>query len=358
MLKRMKPIATALLFVLLLAVLGATGVDAQSRGQNRSEASRQDRERQEAQDRRNNKAMADFYHREHKEQDRESRERQEAQDRRNNQAMADFRRADREQMDRYQREQRQAESRTSSRSGWADRNGGGGSDYVQDRLARERHEAAGQARERQQREFQRDWELGENIRRENERNSPDYHAGRPENRYSVVPMPSTRDIPPRNYSRGVFEQDQREGSNQRNVQYPSQQDSKQYSSGLNRAETHLYAANPRLISVVTYYRGVAEKETQRRFGGSRRNDQSDAFRHAYAAALLSHALGPYYAQMITDAHEMTTGNPDHERYMDIHNNRIGIRIGLSPQRRGMSSEEQLADLTERALRSGWLVFYE
>lgn len=128
---------------------------------------------------------------------------------------------------------RQSESRNSSRSGFPERFGGGGSDYVQDKLARER--AASEARERQriqtmgdfrradreqtekylreqqqtrprqQADFQRQWELGEQLRRENERNSPLYHLGRPENRYSVVPEPSTRGTAPRNYWNGVFE---------------------------------------------------------------------------------------------------------------------------------------------------------
>lgn len=68
-------------------------------------------ERQEANDRRNNQAMADFRRADREQTERYLRERQEAQDRRNNQAMADFRRADREQTETYLRE-REQERRT------------------------------------------------------------------------------------------------------------------------------------------------------------------------------------------------------------------------------------------------------
>lgn len=209
-------------------------------------------------------------------------------------------------------------------------------------------------------------ELGRQIREQNDAARARLE-GRGSNQGAAVNAPNIE-------MRGVFERDRPDRSSDNDRQYsPANQAAPQYSAGpqpypggnsrrygtqrynVNRAEMFLYGQNPNLVPTVDYYRRVAEKETVKRFGASRDGDASDAFRHAYGSALLSRALGPYAAKTITDAHEMYTGNPPPSRYMDLYNNSIGIRIGQGYQPRGVDSEKQLADMTERAVRGGYLV---
>ena len=207
-------------------------------------------------------------------------------------------------------------------------------------------------------------ELGRQLREQNDA-ARARAEGRGSNQGAAVNAPNIE-------MRGVFERD-RGGpdrdysSNQSSQRYSApNQSPQQYPGGnsrayrisrgteLNRAEIFLYSQNPDLIPVVDYYRRVAEAETERRFGASRGDDASDAFRHAYWSALLSRSLGPYTAKVITDAHEMTTPNRPDRRFMDLHNNSVGIGIGQRYPNRGLD-ERGIANLTERALQNGWLV---
>ncbi len=233
--------------------------------------------------------------------------------------------------------------------------------------------------------LQKELELGRQIREQNQRSQPDY-PGRPDNSRSGGSRAAVSG--PQIEMKGVFERNDRperwygpDGSssgrseetqrysrpNQSAPRYaqPNQfvhpypgRNSRGYGyrgHTVSRAEIFLYSQNTHLVPVVDYYQRVAVRETVRRFGGSREDDPSDAFRHAYASALLSRALGPYQARVITDAHEMRSDISYAGRQMDLHNNRIGIQIGQMPLWRGVDSERQLADMIERALRNNRLM---
>jgi hypothetical protein len=128
---------------------------------------------------------------------------------------------------------------------------------------------------------------------------------------------------------------------------------------LNEAERAFYSRNPHIAYGVSTIWSHAHWETTNRFPNTpMRNTRADAFRHAYASALLTRDMGWRNAKHITDLHEMTVGNPPDERAMDLHNNWVGIRIGslIVRERYGVRqlSNEELADLTEQALRDNEL----
>jgi hypothetical protein len=211
--------------------------------------------------------------------------------------------------------------------------------------------------------LQKELELGRQIREQNDRERSRLE-GRGTDQGAAVNAPNIE-------MRGVFERDKPDRpdrSNDSDRQYsPTSQsrppqvypgDSMRYvvpgSTPLTRAEVLLYTHHPDLVPTVNYIKTLAENETVKRFGVSQGDDASDAFRHAYASALLSRKLGPYAAQAITDAHEMYSDNPPRSRSMDLYNNRVGIGMGQSYLPRG-DTEKQLADIAERAARNGWLV---
>lgn len=71
-------------------------------------------------------------------------------------------------------------------------------------------------------------------------------------------------------------------------------------------------------------RPIAVQATISKFGFSRRNDKSDAFRHAYFNAINTMDVGSYFAEIFSTAHE--SENPSHlilEKQMDLFNNSIG-----------------------------------
>jgi len=76
----------------------------------------------------------------------------------------------------------------------------------------------------------------------------------------------------------------------------------------------------------------ALEETQNRFGGNFRDDESDAFRHCYWSGLLAKRLGdskqgPNQASAFKwlNAHESCSRDPKGTA-MDDHNNRVGTRL--------------------------------
>lgn len=99
--------------------------------------------------------------------------------------------------------------------------------------------------------------------------------------------------------------------------------------------------------------GQAEDTAKERFPAQgTSNGHADAFRHAYANALLTHERGEEWTAAFTTAHE---GNPDASPLsvaMDLHNNEVGRRIAReNPD----ASPEQLADLVEQAVDNGEMV---
>lgn len=68
----------------------------------------------------------------------------------------------------------------------------------------------------------------------------------------------------------------------------------------------------------------AEYQTEKVFGRSITDDESDAFRHFVWACLLTKELGEELALKFLNAHEKTSKEKPEARSMDLANNRLGI----------------------------------
>ncbi len=96
----------------------------------------------------------------------------------------------------------------------------------------------------------------------------------------------------------------------------------------------------------------ALSEAEKRFPvTSLHNGKGDAFRHCYWSALLTRDIGVSNTKSFTDAHENDPKNPLDEKQMDLHNNSVGMMIGLANKK---ASDKELADLCEKALKNGRL----
>jgi RHS repeat-associated protein len=73
--------------------------------------------------------------------------------------------------------------------------------------------------------------------------------------------------------------------------------------------------------------GKAAKEAANSGYEGEHNGKQDAFRHAYWNALNARDMGVEAARMVADAHEANPEQPDNERAMDMHNNKVGREIG-------------------------------
>lgn len=100
-------------------------------------------------------------------------------------------------------------------------------------------------------------------------------------------------------------------------------------------------------------RDQADAEARLRFPGDDQHDNNaDAFRHAYANALMVQRFGPEFAAAYATAHEQIPGNYGAVEAMDLYNNERGRVIGqLSPG----ASHEELANQVEHAVRGGQMV---
>lgn len=79
---------------------------------------------------------------------------------------------------------------------------------------------------------------------------------------------------------------------------------------------------------------------------------TDAFRHAYWNALMTKRFGEDFATRFASAHEGSGDNPADREAMDLYNNEVGRRIASqNPD----ASEEELADLVQRAIGNGEMV---
>lgn len=81
------------------------------------------------------------------------------------------------------------------------------------------------------------------------------------------------------------------------------------------------------------------------------NGEGDAFRHAYWNALMTKHESEALAKEFADAHETNPGQPAAEKTMDLHNNEVGRQIGKDNPK---ATDEELADLVEKALKDGKL----
>ncbi len=118
---------------------------------------------------------------------------------------------------------------------------------------------------------------------------------------------------------------------------------------LTDAEKSYFKLHPHHIKTIKDSKKTAYDETKKRFGFNRRNDKSDAFRHCFWSAILAKDIGYKHALEFTTAHESAPKNDPHEKIMDLHNNAIGVHIGLSKQ-----SNKTLSEYCFNALMAGRL----
>ena len=91
------------------------------------------------------------------------------------------------------------------------------------------------------------------------------------------------------------------------------------------------------------------------------NNEADAIRHCYGAALLTRELGPFpdgvaTAKEFLDLHEARPGNPPLEKIMDTHNNDVGMAIAQDfPPYDFEWSDEQLKSMCVAKLYNGELI---
>jgi hypothetical protein len=105
------------------------------------------------------------------------------------------------------------------------------------------------------------------------------------------------------------------------------------------------------LSLVRDIKKNAELQGARLFGG-KEDGYQDAFRHAYASALLTQALGPKWTHAFTTAHEARADNRQGKEAMDLYNNSVGIRIATQYPR---ANEATLKRLIVNALAKGELL---
>ena len=84
----------------------------------------------------------------------------------------------------------------------------------------------------------------------------------------------------------------------------------------------------------------------------RQDGHQDAFRHAYASALMVRRFGLEFARKLTTAHEGTPPNPAQREAMDLYNNENGRRIASE---NADAEPPELADRVRHALERGDLV---
>lgn len=118
---------------------------------------------------------------------------------------------------------------------------------------------------------------------------------------------------------------------------------------LNSNEQHYIARHPHHAFAITQAFIKSVDEEKKRFGINGWNDEADAFRHCFWAAILARDIGHFSALLFTNAHESASDNPQEEKEMDLHNNRVGLLIG-----RTGGSDQMLASSCMAALISGQL----
>lgn len=110
------------------------------------------------------------------------------------------------------------------------------------------------------------------------------------------------------------------------------------------------------LSGLQDFRGVKDKAFNTADARFRRDDwndnHNDAFRHTYWNALMTKKYGAEWAAEYATAHEARPGNRPEREAMDLYNNEAGRRIA---QQHPDASEDELADLVEKAVRDGDLV---
>ena len=95
---------------------------------------------------------------------------------------------------------------------------------------------------------------------------------------------------------------------------------------------------------------VTEIDAGRLPAGPVRNNEADAFRHAYWSYRVAQEMGAEVAKRFGDGHEISAPNDDSERLKDLYNNHVGRQLALNPKNRGRPANEVILE----ALRNGLL----
>ena len=83
-----------------------------------------------------------------------------------------------------------------------------------------------------------------------------------------------------------------------------------------------------------------------------RNNEADAFRHAYWSFEVARQIGPDAAKEFGDAHERSDPNPIPERLMDLYNNKIGRDLAADPRNADRDAREVIREaIREEKLRT-------
>lgn len=110
--------------------------------------------------------------------------------------------------------------------------------------------------------------------------------------------------------------------------------------------------------IILYVRQTAYARARKLYESwTQEGGEGDAFRHAYAAALLSRYLDEEEAKVITDLHEDRSDNPASSKEMDLHNNQVGIDIYLEQKANDgrEPSEKDLSDAVQEAVRTNRMI---
>jgi len=123
---------------------------------------------------------------------------------------------------------------------------------------------------------------------------------------------------------------------------------------LTRQEKNVILSSISKSRTVNRMANEAWDKTNANFGGNRRYDQSDAFRHGYWMGRNTQEVGEKFTRRFGDAHEYST-NPNPKEFprndiiMDIHNNDVGIEVG---KKNPTATPEELAKKILEKINNG------
>lgn len=122
---------------------------------------------------------------------------------------------------------------------------------------------------------------------------------------------------------------------------------------LTATEIRMLLTSPTKVKDVFDIKEQASAEAVKRFpppdGVREIDNQTDAFRHAYANALMTQKFGEEWTRKFATAHEGRENNYASSEAMDLYNNEIGRQIAVDNPN---ASPEELADLVQQAVNDG------
>lgn len=122
---------------------------------------------------------------------------------------------------------------------------------------------------------------------------------------------------------------------------------------LTATEIRMLLTSPTKVKDVFDIKERASAEAVKRFpppdGVREIDNQTDAFRHAYANALMTQKFGEEWTRKFATAHEGRDNNYASSEAMDLYNNEVGRQIAVDNPN---ASPEELADLVQQAVNDG------